>query len=84
MYSFIALSTQLSLLTASCVLKMKSFSKLRCDTNLLYSSEIVSLNKLQAFCGNETKCALADSSPATEIMNGVMDGLRKGLVEQQR
>lgn len=67
--------------TVSCVLRMKSFSKLRCNTKLLHSSESVPLNKLQAFSGNDTNCALKDLSPATAIMNGSSDDLRMGPVE---
>lgn len=59
MYSFIVLlllSTQLNIPTVSCVLRMKSFPKLRCDTKLLYSSESFPLNTLQAYWWNETNC----------------------------
>ena len=59
---------------------MKSFSKLRCAIKLLYSSESVPLNKLQAFSGNDTNCALNDLSPATAIMNGSSADLRIGPV----
>ena len=59
---------------------MMSFSKLRCATKLLFSSESVPLNKLQAFSGNDTNCALKDLSPATAKMNGSSADLRIGPV----